>query len=184
MNSEPKPENRTQIGGELRTLIKYFIMTAVTTGLGLVLRYALLCFRGEYDVSLLGINFTVNVNDNLAYTVYYISSIIFFYLWKWFDQKDRSDTKTFVVRFLGYCAVCGVSTVAGNILLSVLLDWGIHGEVAFWLTCPLTFLINYLGGRLIVFRDMDDHSAQKQAQPEEVHTNGGEKFSESHNSAE
>jgi len=184
MNSDTKSGARKQMNGEFRTLIKYFIMTAVTTGLGLVLRYALLCFRGEYDISILGINTIIKVNDNLAYTVYYVSSIIFFYLWKWFDQKDRSDPKDFVIRFLGYCAVCGVSTVAGNILLSVLLDWGIHGEVAFWLTCPLTFLINYLGGRMIVFRDMDDLSVQKQAQPEEVPTDGREKLSESRNSAE
>lgn len=181
MSAEKKAPVR--MNGEVRTLIKYFIMTAVTTGAGLLLRYGLLCFRGEYPLSLFGINTVLRVNDNLAYTVYYVSSIILFYLWKWFDQKDTVDKKTFFTRFLGYCAVCGVSTVAGNLLLSVLLDWGIHGEVAFWLTCPLTFIINYLGGRLIVFRDMDDRSAQT-TNSREVNTHGGEEQPEPHDCTE
>jgi|GEM_PF-1640693 len=164
--------DRVRNDGEVRTLIKYFIMTAVTTAFGLLLRYVLLCFRGEYDISLLGINFTVDVNDNLAYTVYYVSSIILFYLWKWFDQREGTDPKSFIPRFLGYCALCCVSTIAGNILLSLLIGWGVHSELAFWLTCPLTFLINYLGGRLVVFRDMDNRSAGKDKQSEEVQEDG------------
>ena len=167
MSTGAKSENRRRTKGELKTLIKYLVMTAVTTGLGLSVRYLLLHYcRGIHQLSLFGHSVSINVDDNLAYTAYYVSSVLVMYLWKWFDSEGKK-AGSFIPRFLGYCALNAVSVVAGNLLLSVLLGWGVHGELAFWLTCPFTFLINYLGSRLVVFRDVDNLAAGKRPPEQE-----------------
>ena len=159
MGTEKGLIKKLRAKSELWTLLQYLIITGVTTGIGLGLRYILL---------------TYGVNDNLAYTAYYVSSVIFFYLWKWAVSEGK-NARSFVPRFLGYCALNAVSVLAGNWLLSVLLGWGLSGELAFWLTCPFTFLINYLGGRLVVFKDFDDRSAAKNhtQNPEGDESDGG-----------
>ena len=145
LSTKPGLIKRLRANSELWTLLQYLIITGVTTGIGLALRYILL----QYGVS-----------DNLAYTAYYVSSVILFYLWKWAISEGKKAS-SFLPRFLAYCSLNAVSVLAGNWLLSILLGWGINGEPAFWLTCPFTFLINYLGGRLVVFKDFDDRSATK-----------------------
>lgn len=145
MSTKPGFISKLRANSELWTLLQYLLITGVTTGIGLALRYILLRF---------------GINDNLAYTAYYVSSVILFYLWKWAVSEGKKAS-SFLPRFLGYCALNAVSVLAGNWLLSILLGWGINGELAFWLTCPFTFLINYLGGRLVVFKDFDDRSAEK-----------------------
>ncbi len=151
--------NKLRANSELWTLLQYLIITGVTTGIGLALRYVLLSF---------------GVNDNLAYTAYYVSSVILFYLWKWAISEGKKAS-SFLPRFLAYCALNAVSVLAGNWFLSILLGRGINSELAFWLTCPLTFLINYLGGRLVVFKDFDDRSAGKnnKQNPEGEELDGG-----------
>ena len=151
--------NKLRANSELWTLLQYLIITGVTTGIGLLLRYILMAY---------------GAGDNFAYTAYYVSSVILFYLWKWAVSEGK-DARSFVPRFLGYCALNAVSVLAGNLLLSVLLGWGINSELAFWLTCPFTFLINYLGGRLVVFKDFDDRSAakNKNRNPEGDESDGG-----------
>lgn len=159
---------------ELWTLITYFLITAVTTGIGLLLRYILLLFRGTYDVNLFGTVTSIKIGHNLAYIVYYASSVVLFYLWKWAISEEKNK-RSFVPRFLGYCALNLVSMLAGNWLLTVLLDRGMNEDAAFWLTCPLTFLINYVGSRLVVFRDFDNHNADKakQQKSERAESDGG-----------
>ena len=174
MGSKSSIIARLRARPELWTLITYFFITAVTTGIGLLFRFVLLQFRGSHDVSILGYDTTININDNLAYTVYYASSVIVFYLWKWAISKEKKAS-SFLPRFLGFCALNGVSILAGNWLLSVLIGWGVNGEAAFWLTCPFTFLINYLGSRLVVFRDFDKQTAEagKQQKSERAERDGG-----------
>ena len=152
---------KLRANSELWTLLQYLLITGVTTGIGLALRYLV---RG--------------LGDNVGYTVYYVSSVVLFYLWKWAISENK-DNSTFLPRFLKYCALNVVSVIAGNLLLSLLLSWGLHPELAFWLTCPFTFLINYLGGRMVVFKDFDDHSAAKNQEqnPEGDQRHGGKEQS-------
>ena len=174
MKKQPNFLSRLRARPELWTLLTYFVITAVTTGIGLLFRYILLLFRGTYEVSVFGTLTTVKIGDNLAYTVYYASSVVLFYLWKWALSKEK-EKRSFVPRFLGYCALNAVSMLAGNWLLTLLLERGVNEDLAFWLTSPLTFLINYLGSRLVVFRDFDNRSADnvKQQKSERADSNGG-----------
>ncbi len=139
--------------GELRELIKYGIITCVSTAAGLALRYALLyLFGGRHTFFLSGREFAIEIDDNLAYSAYYISGTLLMYLLKWFTARGLKS-HTFLPRMIAFAALCLVTMVIGNALLAVLLELGLHSEIAFWLTCPVTFLVNYLGSRLFVFRD-------------------------------
>ena len=139
--------------GELRELIKYGVITGVATIAGLALRYVLLyLFGGSHTFSLSGREFSFEIDDNFAYSAYYISSTLLMYLLKWFTARGLKSG-TFLPRMIAFVALCLVSMVIGNALLAVLLRLGMHSEIAFWLTCPVTFLVNYLGSRLFVFRD-------------------------------
>ena len=139
--------------GELRELVKYGIITAVSTFAGLALRYILLyLFGGSHSFSVFGREFAFEIDDNFAYSAYYISSTILMYLLKWFTARGLTAS-SFLPRMIAFVVLCLVSMVVGNALLAVLLKLGMHSEAAFWLTCPVTFLVNYLGSRLFVFRD-------------------------------
>ena len=138
---------------ELRELIKYFLITAASTVSGMALRYILLCFfSGSHTFRLLDIDITVNVDDNFAYTAYYIFSTVVMYLLKWFTARGLK-TGSFLPRMAAFVALCLFSMLVGNGVLAVLLSLGMNGEAAFWVTFPVTFVVNYLGTRLIVFRD-------------------------------
>lgn len=139
--------------GELRELVKYGIISTTSTIAGLALRYVLLYFfGGRHIVTLSKMNFTVNVDDNFAYSAYYIFSTILMYLLKWFTARGLK-ANSFLPRMIAFVALCLVSMVIGNALLAALIYLGMNRELAFWVTVPATFLINYLGTRLLVFRD-------------------------------
>jgi len=147
--------------GELWALIGFGLITGVSTLVGLLLRYALLwCFGGSHVLTLFGREMTVVVDDNFAYTVYYISSTVLMYLLKWFTS-DGLPAREFLPRAVAFVVLNLLCMAAGNLVLSLLISWGVHRELAFWLTTPITFGINYLGCRLIVFEDADKRKMRR-----------------------
>ena len=161
MASAPSLLKKLQANGELWVLIKHSLLTGLSTLISLLLRYALLLFfRGSHELTVLGRSFTVTVDDSLAYLVYYISGVVLMYLFRWFTASGVR-VRSFLPRLVAFGALYTVSMLAGNALLGVFLGWGIHSELAFWLTCPVTFLINYLGSRLIVFCDSDSRQVKQ-----------------------
>ena len=146
---------------ELRILLKHSIFTAITTMCGLAIRYILLAFEGEHTVAIAQRTLSFEITDNGAYMAYYISSVVLLYLLKWFFA-DGVRFRSFVPRMLAFFALYFVSMMTGNVLLSLLTDrCGINAELSFWLTCPVTFAINFLGNRVIVFCDAENRESKK-----------------------
>ncbi|MBE6753738.1 MAG: hypothetical protein E7559_05230 [Ruminococcaceae bacterium] len=142
---------------ELRILLKHSIFTAISTICGLALRYWLLSGGGRH--TFFGHSFVVS--DNAAYMVYYITGIVLLYLLKWL-HADGVRGRSFLPRLIAFSALYTVSMFAGNALLSLLTSrTAIGEELAFWLTCPVTFVINFLGNRLIVFFDAENRESSK-----------------------
>lgn len=146
--------------GEIRVLARHAILTGVTTIIALAFRYILLYFRGSYELALFGRSFNVEINDAFAYNVYYISSLILLYLCKWFTS-DGVKGGSFIPRLLAFIGVNGVGLAVGNVLLALLINHGMHGELAFWIVSVITFFINYLGNRLFVFADADNRTVRR-----------------------
>lgn len=178
MKKAPDTPKKKIAGGELKVLIKYLLITGVSTFSALLLRYILLrFFPGTHTLELPFGSVDISINEHSAYAVYYISSVIIMYLLRWFTAKEVK-AGSFLPRFVGFCLLNLVTMLAGEALLTLFLGWGINGELAFWLTCPFTFLINYLGCRLVVFVDSDSREVQqsssKNDQPKEgARTDGG-----------
>ncbi len=146
---------------ELRILIKFTIFTIFATVCGLAFRYLLLDYMGIYSVVLFGRTIGFTITDNTAYIAYYISSVLILYLLKWFHAESRPEG-AFLPKLLSFSAIQLVAMIVGSYLLTLMTDrWGIHHEPAFWITCPITFVINYLGSRLLVFADSENKEKDK-----------------------
>ena len=174
--------SRIRGNGELWVLTKHSLLTGTTTAIALLVRFLLLRFcRGSHVIGLPGSEITVEINDHTAYMTYYILSVVMMYLFRWFTAKGVR-VRSFLPRMLAFGALYTVSMLIGNSLLTVFLGWGINSELAFWLTCPVTFVINYLGNRLIVFFDSDSrlvseinsHNSNDNLLNEGTDTDGGQ----------
>lgn len=178
MKKAPDSPKKKITGGELKVLVKYLLITGVSTFSALLLRYILLrFFPGTHTLELPFGSVDIDINEHSAYVAYYVSSVIIMYLLRWFTAEGVKG-RSFLPRFVGFCLLNLVTMLAGEALLTLFLCWGMNGELAFWLTCPFTFLINYLGCRLVVFVDSDRREAGKSAdqkdQPKEgARANGG-----------
>ena len=145
---------------ELRVFIEYAIFTAISTALGLTLRYILLAHCGEYSFDLFGRAHTITVDDDLAYIVYYVVGVVVLYLLKWCHSKGIR-ARSFIPRLIGFVAVNAVSLFVGRAALKLMVGLGINRELAFWLTTPVTLAVNFLGNRVIVFKDADDREVSE-----------------------
>lgn len=173
--------------GELRLLIKHSIFTAFSTCCGLAVRYLLLSIEGERSVSVFGRVFSFVITDNTAYIAYYATGIIILYLLKWFHSHGVR-ARSFIPRALAFIFLYLTSMTIGSFLLDVFTErLLINAELAFWLTNPFTYTINYLGNRLIVFCDVENRQARrykKLLQKKRGERNGGEKVADAHDSSE
>lgn len=147
---------------EIRNLVHFALLTGIATAFGLAFRYVLLAFAGNYTVSIAGRSFPFSITDNTAYFAYYISSVVLLYLLKWRSSGDAKATG-FFRRFVAFFLLNLLTMFIGNAILSLLTDrLGLHHELAFWITCVPTFLLNFLGTRFLVFFDLDNRKAKKQ----------------------
>ena len=171
---------------ELRLLIKHSIFTGVTTACSLILRYLIMAHLGVYHPVMFGRTLTIELTDDLAYIVYCVSGILILFLLKWF-HADGVRGRSFLPRLLAFSALNIMSMFVGFFLLGVLTGrLGLGDELAFWMTCPLTFAINFYGSRIIVFCDAENRESKKirMSNEKEAAADGREETRKPNDSAE